>query len=258
MWKEFKHQGRYLYLKNHVAWLSCFSYSNEFENHSLWSFLPWSPDAHLFVSLDLSFVHRAIWFGTHYWSLLFMNRLGNVIWAASWQKQQNDMCAQRRLRSAWASAQSDQSLCCALNGWLRTHAVFMRTAKTLNRLGECPGWSQSSLGRQSYCWYYHEAAHFIASKGFLRVVGRNDLGSLKSLIILIIFNKLKLCAQWVAKDPRFLHADSEDSEQTGRMPRLISVFAGRTVILLVLSWGGSFHCFQRISSCSWKERSRLT
>ena len=26
--------------------------------------------------------------------------------------QQNGMCAQRRLRSAWASAQSDQSLCC--------------------------------------------------------------------------------------------------------------------------------------------------
>ena len=26
------------------------------------------------------------------------------------------LCAQRRLRSAWASAQSDQSLCCALNG----------------------------------------------------------------------------------------------------------------------------------------------
>ena len=28
-------------------------------------------------------------------------------------------------------------------------------------------------------------------------------------------------AQWLAKDPSFLHADSEDSDQTGRMPRLI-------------------------------------
>ena len=28
------------------------------------------------------------------------------------QNQQNGMCAQRRLRSAWASAQSDQSLRC--------------------------------------------------------------------------------------------------------------------------------------------------
>ena len=30
-------------------------------------------------------------------------------------------------------------------------------------------------------------------------------------------------------------APSEDSDQPGRMPRLIRVFAGRTVILLVLS-----------------------
>ena len=70
-----------------------------------------------------------------------------IKWAASWQNQQNGMCAQRRLRSAWASAQSDQSL---------------------------------------------------------------------------------LCTQWVAMDPSFLHADSEDSDQTGQVPRLIWVFAGRT------------------------------
>ena len=30
-----------------------------------------------------------------------------------------------------------------------------------------------------------------------------------------------LCAQWVPKDPSFLHAEREDSDQTGRMPRLI-------------------------------------
>ena len=39
-------------------------------------------------------------------------------------------------------------------------------------------------------------------------------------------------------------AHSEDSDQTGRMPRLIWVVAGCTVILLVLSWGGSFLCQQ--------------
>ena len=33
-------------------------------------------------------------------------RLQTLIWAASWQYQQNGMCAQRRLRSAWTSAQS--------------------------------------------------------------------------------------------------------------------------------------------------------
>ena len=36
---------------------------------------------------------------------------GNI-WAASWQNQQNDLCTQQRLRSAWASAKSDQSLRC--------------------------------------------------------------------------------------------------------------------------------------------------
>ena len=37
-----------------------------------------------------------------------------------------------------------------------------------------------------------------------------------------------LCAHWVGKDPSFLHADSEDSDQTGRMLRLIWVFTRRT------------------------------
>ena len=40
----------------------------------------------------------------------------SYIWSASWQNQQNGMCGQRRLRSAWACAQSNQCLCCALSG----------------------------------------------------------------------------------------------------------------------------------------------
>ena len=43
-------------------------------------------------------------------------------------------------------------------------------------------------------------------------------------------------------------AHSEDSDRTGRMPRLIWVFAGRTVILLVLSWGGSLVVLARLVS----------
>ena len=43
-----------------------------------------------------------------------------------------------------------------------------------------------------------------------------------------VWSESSLCAQRVAKDPSFLHADSEDSDQTGRMPRMIWVFAGRT------------------------------
>ena len=60
-----------------------------------------------------------------------------------------------------------------------------------------------------------------------------------SLGIRPVWSKASMCAQSKTKDPRFLHADSEDSDQTGRMPRLIWVFAGRTLILLVLSCRGS-------------------
>ena len=61
-----------------------------------------------------------------------------------------------------------------------------------------------------------------------------------SLGIRPVWSESSLCAQWVAKDSSFRQAESEDSDQTGRMPRLIWVFAGRTAILLVLSCGGSY------------------
>ena len=48
------------------------------------------------------------------------------------------------------------------------------------------------------------------------------------LYIRPVWSESSLCAQRVAKDPSFLHADSEDSDRTGRIPRLILVFPGRT------------------------------
>ena len=47
------------------------------------------------------------------------------------------------IRSVW----SESSLCALWQGF------FMRTAKTLIRLGGCPGWSGSSLGAHSFCWF---------------------------------------------------------------------------------------------------------
>ena len=54
-----------------------------------------------------------------------------------------------------------------------------------------------------------------------------------------------LCAQWVAKEQCFLHADSEDSDQTGPISRLIWVFAGRTdhfvgFVMRRLKWASSW------------------
>ena len=80
-------------------------------------------------------------------------------WVTACQNQQNDKCAQRRLRSVWKSAQSDLSL-------------------------RCP----------------HEEP-------------------------------------WVLSYPL---STQQTLDQTGWMPRLIWDFAGRTVILLVLSRGGSY------------------
>ena len=71
------------------------------------------------------------------------------------------LCAQRRLRSAWASAQSDQSLRCPHEESWVPKLPIERTAKSLIRLGGCPVWSESSLGAQSFYWCCHEAAHFL-------------------------------------------------------------------------------------------------
>ena len=143
-------------MKVYRQWLPC-------KRNSLYNFMP------VFMQLCTSFFHglkMCIWFGfnpavnfCHFSILLTLSFFAGATStspkfdlyfvicaeALAWQNQQNDVCAQWRLRSA------------------------------------CAVWSESSL-----------------------------------------------CAQWVAKDPRVLRADSEDSEQTGRMPRLIWVFAGRT------------------------------
>ena len=59
-----------------------------------------------------------------------------------------------------------------------------------------------------------------------------------SLGIRPVWSEFLLFTQWVAKDPNFLHADSEDSDQTGWIPRLIWVFAGRTYhfVGFVMRW----------------------
>ena len=68
-----------------------------------------------------------------------------------------------------------------------------------------------------------------------------------------VWSESSLCAQWVAKNLRFLHADSEDTDQTGQTPRLIWVFVERTATLLVLSCRSS--CY---GTHHWQSRITLT
>ena len=60
----------------------------------------------------------------------------NHIWAVSRQNQQNGMCAQQRLGSAWASMRSGS----------QGPKLYSWGQRRLIRLGRCPGWSESSLG----------------------------------------------------------------------------------------------------------------
>ena len=84
------------------------------------------------------------------------------------------------------------------------------------------------------CYFTIEPRHDKTNKVTVRLTKTQI-----SLGIRPVWSESSLCSQWVAKDPSFLHADNEDVDQTGRMPRLIWVFAGHTLILLVLSCRGS-------------------
>ena len=69
-------------------------------------------------------------------------------------------CAQRRLKSACASAQSDQSLRCLREDILHPWQSKMRPVEILIRLRECAGWSESSLRAQiCECTLFDGAAH---------------------------------------------------------------------------------------------------
>ena len=75
------------------------------------------------------------------------------IWAASWQNQQNGMCAQRRLRSAWAS--------------------FSYPLSVQRRLWSDGADGQADLSlrwaHMSFCWFCHEAAHLNVIRSWLNL-----------------------------------------------------------------------------------------
>ena len=115
-----------------------------------------------------------------------------------------------------------------------------------------PGWSKSSLGAKVILLvllcggglnygFEENAIIYEQQHDKTNKVSVHPAKTQISLGIRLVWSESSLCAHGVAKGPRFLHADSKDSDQTGRMPRLIWVFAGRTLILLVLSWGGSYN-----------------
>ena len=97
-------------------------------------------------------------------------------------------------RSACTSMQSDQSLLGAL--WV---------AKDPKRLhADGSDWSDCG-GRRDMSHDMTKPTKWVCAQRRLRSAWASAQSDQSSL-----------CAQWVAKDPSFLYADSEDSDQTGR------------------------------------------
>ena len=89
---------------------------------------------------------------------------GNTAYMSRQQINKNDMCTQRRLRSAWASAQSDQFSLPSIQFFIfQSHRNLSSLAthwvhSGLIRLCGYPCWSDFSLGAQSFCWFWHALA----------------------------------------------------------------------------------------------------
>ena len=89
------------------------------------------------------------------WSLMFFK------WAASWHNQQNGMCAQRRFRSAWASAQSDQSSLCAQ--WVAKDPSFLHAdSKDWSDCADVQADLSLRWAHMTFCWFCHEAAQIVS------------------------------------------------------------------------------------------------
>ena len=105
---------------------------------------------------------------------------------------------------------------------------------------------------QSHSFLSNEPPHDKTNKMVCAPSKDSDQPGHPSRLIRVFAVRMK--KGWVLRYPL---SASEDSDQTWRMPRLIWVFAGRTVILLVLSRGGSvysgtFLCFYRQRPKVWK------
>ena len=91
------------------------------------------------------------------------------IWVWARQNKQNDTCAQRRLRTVWASVQSDRRYCA-----LYDLNFCQSDSEALARLGGCSGWSESSLCAQVIL-LFGAADHFITKTASLFLISSTKL-----------------------------------------------------------------------------------
>ena len=136
-------------------------------------------------------------------------------WAATWQNQQSD-CAPSEDSDQPGHPPSLISLRCALNGYLRTQAFFMRTAKTLIRLGGCPGWSESSMGAHSFCWFCNVAA---------------QVQEIKSVIKTLTSRTGHSCLQWNETADQLAKEAAEEARIMQKETRIVPIEASHKTSL---------------------------
>ena len=66
-------------------------------------------------------------------------------------------------------------------------SLCIRPAKTLIRLGRCSGWSESSLGAHSFCWFCREAALMVGQGHANLAAGAGWIGYVLFLILVCPF-----------------------------------------------------------------------
>ena len=124
----------------------------------------------------------------------------------------------------------------------------VRPAKTQINLGRRPVWSESllsawrKLGSLATQWAYSEDSDQTGLPHDKTIVIKMTVHPAKTQISLGIHPVWSECllSAWRKLGSLATHwVHSEDPDQTGQMPRLICVFPGCTVILMILSWGGS-------------------
>ena len=79
------------------------------------------------------------------------------------------ICEQQRRRSAHASAQSDQHLCCSLPRWYNISSFYILNFKRLASFCSCTGWFVSYLVANPEDRFSRERANFIlGNKGIIK------------------------------------------------------------------------------------------
>ena len=138
------------------------------------------------------------------------------VWTASSEFGTYRLCEQQRFRRACASAQSRQNLRCSL----------IQAVSQDRKPDPWPLWMAGHAQLKLVVTECSKTQIRLTGLSLIKMFKTKFLGSFPTTdnkrcpyschSIRPVWSESLLCAQCVAKDPSFLHADSEDSDQTGR------------------------------------------